>query len=36
MFILLYLGILFGSLLLGTFVVCACIVAGMVDVEDEQ
>lgn len=36
MFILLYLGILFGALLLGTFVVCACIVAGMVDIDDEQ
>lgn len=34
MFILLFLSILLGSLLLGTFIVCACIVAGMVDVDE--
>ena len=34
MFILLFLAILLGSLLLATFVVCACIIAGMVDLDE--
>lgn len=34
MFMLLFFAILFGSLFLATFIVCACIVAGMVDVDE--
>ena len=34
MFILLFLAILLGSLLLGTFIECAFILSGMVDVDE--